>query len=154
LSCKELERTKPATRVLLIPEMTSAVEIDPNSLEWTERELRRQVRELMVEVEARENAADQARKDQAALEAAQAATKSRVARRSKSARNRGSSSRKAKVGSGTRSKAGSGTRRRPSRRSSVSVRTRGARQGNSGATLWVVFGAAAVGLLGLVALAL
>lgn len=138
--------------------MTSAVEIDPNSLEWTERELRRQVRELMVEVEARENAADQARKEQAALEAARAATqnKPRVSRRAKSARNRGASSRKSRVGSGARAKAGSGTRRRPSRRSSGSVRARVTPRQSSGggATLWVVFGAAAVGLLGLVALAL
>ena len=131
-------------------EMTSAVEIDPTSLEWTERELRRQVRELMVETEARENAADQARKEQEALRAAQEAARPepRVARRSKSARARGVSSRKSRVGSGAR--------RRSSRRSSGSVRARVTqqRQGSGSATLWIVFGAAAVGLLGLVALAL
>ncbi len=130
--------------------MTSAVEIDPTSLEWTERELRRQVRELMVETEVRENAADQARKEQEALLAAQEAKRPapRVARRSKSARNRGASSRKSKVGSGAR-------RRSASRRSSGSVRARVTPSQSSGnPTLWVVFGAVAVGLLGLVALAL
>jgi len=130
--------------------MTSAVEIDPTSLEWTERELRRQVRELMVETEARENAADQARKEQEALLAAREATRPapRVSRRSKSARARGASSRKSKVGSSAR-------RRPASRRSSGSVRARVTpRQSGGSPTLWVVFGAVAVGLLGLVALAL
>lgn len=172
LPWKELARTRTAGYVLFLSEMTSAVEeaIDPTSLEWTERELRRQVRSLMVEVEARENAEDQERKDKVALEAAQAASRPQapIARRSKSARARRGSSSRAKSGSAraakvksgiapaAKAKSGSGTRSRASRRSSGSLRTRVSPRGSGSAatTLWVVLGALAVGFLGLAVVAL
>ena len=128
---------------------SSSSEIEPGSLEWTERELRRQVRGLLVEVEARENAADAARKEAEALEAAR----------------RSEAGPKAKRSSGTarlkRSSGSARTRRRTSgsvsRRSSGSTRARVSGTARAvrrpsaggGAALWLGVGALAAGGLGL-----
>ena len=115
---------------------TSSISIDPTSLEWTEQELRRQVRSLMVETETRENAKDAERK---AREAREAAQQPPIARRTKSSRRQRSSASRRRKSSAT------------SRRTSG---TRVARQAQSTVNLWLVFGALAAGLLGLVAIAL
>lgn len=130
---------------------TSSVELDPNSLEWTERELRRQVRSLLCEVEAREEAKDQERREHEALEEARLTSES-----TRTARRGGSSRRKRRSSTSGVSRRSSGSARASARRSgSTRARTSGVgrtRSRSGPGWIWAVAGSLAVGSLGLLVL--